>query len=353
MCWGCVRKKQQTLERPFRANPDRGRSVKKRLGLLTWLIILAQPSISHGADSCEQAPPEALAATSPRGTLVLIIDDLGHRRRTGMAMVELPGKVNLAILPHTPHAEELARAGFSAGKEIMLHAPMSNTGGTSVGPGGLTPLLPRDEFDRTLADNIDAIPHVRGINNHMGSELTTLPLQMGWVMQTLLRRNLYFVDSRTNAETVAAKTAEDYSVPHLSRSVFLDNEISVDAITRQFSALVSRAEQEGLAVGIGHPYPQTALFLEQALPSLKCRGIELALVSEVLQGAFSPPQDATQTADDYQPDSEPNDNIPLGHVGLGLRNRVLAEVKNTGSEDRIGTSQGNPFHQVVQVTNAP
>lgn len=348
-----MRKEQQTLERSLRANPDRGRSGKTRLVLLAWLIVLVQPSISRGAQYCEQAPPEALAAASPRGILVLIIDDLGHRRRTGMAMVELPGKVNLAILPHTPHAKELALAGFSAGKEIMLHAPMSNAGGTPVGPGGLTPLLARDEFDRTLADNIDAIPHVRGINNHMGSELTTLPLQMGWVMQTLLRRNLYFVDSRTNAETVAAKTAQDYSVPHLSRSVFLDNEISVDAITRQFSTLVSQAEREGVAVGIGHPYPQTALFLKQALPALKCRGIELALVSEVLQGSFKPLQDAGQAADDYQPGSEPDDNIPLGHVSLGLRHRVLPEVKNTGSEDCVGASQSNTFHQVVQVANTP
>ncbi|MEP5320915.1 divergent polysaccharide deacetylase family protein [Marinobacter alexandrii] len=268
---------------------------------------------------------------------MLIIDDLGHRRRTGMSMVRLPGKVNLAILPHTPHAEELAQSGFSAGKEIMLHAPMSNEGGTTLGPGGLTPLLSREEFDHTLATNIDAIPHVRGINNHMGSELTTLPLQMGWVMQTLVRRDLYFVDSRTNPKTVAAKTAADYRVPHLSRSVFLDNEISEETIGKEFERLIKRAEREGMAVGIGHPYVQTATVLERELPLLKCRGIELALVSEVLDNQASSQESATPVNDDYNPASEPNFDISLSHVSLGLRNGVLTEVENTGSEHRVGT----------------
>ena len=279
---------------------------------------------------CSEGPPKSLASGSARGTLVLIIDDLGHRRRTGLAMVKLPGKINLAILPHTPHAQELAEAGFAQGKEIMLHAPMSNAGGTPLGPGGLTPLLSREEFDQILVSSIDAVPHVRGINNHMGSELTTLPLQMGWVMQTLLRRDLYFVDSRTNAETVAAKTARDYSVPHLSRSVFLDNEINAEAINTQFELLVQRAEKEGIAVGIGHPYPQTASVLDQALPGLECRGIELALVSEVLERGGRQGAEASGDAEDYAPASEPDFNIPLSHISLGLGNSVLTEVENTG-----------------------
>ena len=243
--------KLPTSSKTQEANPDGGRHVFLILGLLAWLILLtSSPAVlakEHWTDSCLQSPPPELAASSPRGTLILIIDDLGHGRRTGLSMVALPGKINLAILPHTPHAKELAQAGFAAGKEIMLHVPMSNSGGTLLGPGGLTPSLSREEFDRTRTESIDAIPHVRGINNHMGSELTTLPLQMGWVMQALIRRGLYFVDSRTNARTVAAKTAGNYNVPHLSRSIFLDNETSEVAITSQFNHLVKRAEQEGLA----------------------------------------------------------------------------------------------------------
>lgn len=305
------------------------------------------------ATSCATLPPEGLAASEPRGTVVLIIDDLGHRLSTGMSMVELPGKVNLAVLPHTPYAEKLATAGHGAGKEIMLHAPMSNLGGMPIGPGGLTPDLQQTDFSRILEAGIDAVPHVQGINNHMGSELTTMPEQMSWVMETLLRRNLYFVDSRTNPRTVAGKTAASLDVPHLSRSVFLDNEANEEAIARQFRTLVRRAEHKGLAVGIGHPYEATAAYLQKAIPALKCRGIRLALVSEVLRETGQLPDTASPPLNDYRPSSEPDFDAMLGHIGLGLGNRVLPKVEDTGGEHRISAPKGNTLYQVIQVSHSP
>jgi polysaccharide deacetylase 2 family uncharacterized protein YibQ len=284
---------------------------------------------------------------------VLNIDDLGYHYGIGMDMVALPGKVNLAVLPHTPHSTRLAQAGHRAGKEIMLHAPMSNSGGMPLGPGGLTPTLTEEAFARILEEDIDAIPHVRGINNHMGSELTTMPQQMAWVMATLLRRELYFVDSRTSPQTIAGKTAEHFAVPYLSRSVFLDNEPTEEAISRQFQTLVNRAERKGLAVGIGHPYAATADYLKTALPALRCRGIRLALVSEVLQETGDLPDTAAPPLDDYSPTSEPDFNTVLGHISLGLGDRVLPEMENTGGENGIGTTQGNSLYQMIQVTHPP
>ncbi|RLQ23537.1 divergent polysaccharide deacetylase family protein [Seongchinamella sediminis] len=315
--------------------------------LLAWLLALALPASADADGPCDTAPPAGIAASTARASLVLIIDDLGHRRRQGLAMVNLPGKLNLAILPHTPFGPELAEAGFAAGKEILLHAPMSNAGGVPLGAGGLTAALPREEFDRILAENINAVPHIRGVNNHMGSELTTQPLQMGWVMQALLRRDLYFIDSRTNAATVAAQTAADYQVPHLSRSVFLDNETAPAAISAQFDRLLALAERDGVAVGIGHPYPSTAEFLAAALPALKCRGIELALVSEILA------RQAQRERPGGGPGSEPDFDAVPGHVSLGLGYGVLAEMEDAGGEDRVGAALEHPGDQVIEVANAP
>ena len=113
--------------------------------LVAWLLLaILSPGAGasgHWSDSCAGLPPAGLAAKDPRGTVVLIIDDLGYHHGIGMDMVALPGKVNLAVLPHTPYSTKLARAGHLAGKEIMLHAPMSNSGGMPLGPGGLTPTL--------------------------------------------------------------------------------------------------------------------------------------------------------------------------------------------------------------------
>ena len=334
--------------------------------ILAGLLLLAFPASAaangadygtdtgadHWTEACTAPPPAGLAAPFPRNTLVLIIDDLGYHWRQGMAMVELPGKINLAILPHTPHAERLAQAGYANRKEIMLHAPMSNEGNTPLGKGGLTPGMPREAFDRALATALDSVPHVRGVNNHMGSELTQLPLQMGWLMQALLRRDLYFVDSRTSAKTVAADTAAAYSVPNLSRTVFLDNERTPEAIRAHFERLVKLAEKNQLAVGIGHPYPETSAFLKQAIPALRCRGIRLAWVSEVLQGT-SGEHPALPAENEYTPLSEPDFYAPLSHVSLGLGNGVLTEVEDAGGQHRIGTADDNAVYQVIQGTHAP
>lgn len=277
----------------------------------------------HWTDTCQEEPPAYLASPAARFALVLIIDDLGHQLRNGMAVADLPGKINLAVLPHTPHGRRIANAGHKVGKEILLHAPMSNVSNIPLGSGALTPALSRQEFEKNLLESLASVPHVQGVNNHMGSELTQRAQQMGWLMQVLRRRNLYFIDSRTSAATIAATTATAYGVPNLSRAVFLDNERTWEAIDERFQRLLARAKKTGLAVGIGHPYPVTSAYLRKALPALKCRGVELVLASEAL---------------------EPNFNTTLGHVGLGLGNSVLPEVEDAGREHRIGTPQSNTLN---------
>ena len=102
--------------------------------------------------------------------------------------------------------------GHQAGKEIMLHAPMSTLSDQYLGTGALTLDLSEAEFRATLNAAILQIPHLQGVNNHMGSELTQHPQQMVWLMDELKQQGLYFVDSRTSKETVAARIAEEQRV---------------------------------------------------------------------------------------------------------------------------------------------
>ena len=101
-------------------------------------------------------------------------------------------------------------------------------------------------------------------------------------MQELAARDLYYVDSRTSTESLAATVAAEYGIPHLSRQVFLDNEASTEAIHTQFQELLRVAEKHGLAVAVGHPYPETINYLQKVLPTLQASGYRLALISEVL-----------------------------------------------------------------------
>ena len=65
--------------------------------------------------------------------------------------------------------------------------------------------------------------------------------------------------------------------------MFLDNERSQKEIFNQFQLLIERARRNGMALGIGHPYPETIAVLERQLPQLAFYGVTLVPVSELIR----------------------------------------------------------------------
>jgi polysaccharide deacetylase 2 family uncharacterized protein YibQ len=223
-----------------------------------------------------------LAATAARAepgseaAIGVIIDDLGNNLREGERAAHLPGAVACAVLPHTPYARTIADAAYASGKEVILHLPMeSRDAQEEPGPGQLDTGMPALEMRATLDYNLTTVPHVIGVNNHMGSLLTTEPIAMNWLMHELSQRHLFFVDSRTAAGSVAATTAHTLGVPVLERDVFLDDNLSPQAVATQLARLEHLARRHGFALAIGHPHPVTLTALEQWLPRLEERGIRL------------------------------------------------------------------------------
>lgn len=229
-------------------------------------------------------PMGSMAATMPR--IAIIIDDIGPRYLEGKQAVALPGPVTTAFLPQTANTRDLAEAAHASGKEVMLHLPLEATNGKALGPGGITLQMDEAQFLHTLRENIDSVPHARGVNNHMGSLLTRHPGAMTWLMRELgARGNFYFIDSRTHADTVALQMAEEAGIPRAKRDVFLDNVQEADAIAAEFERLVALAKANGRAIAIGHPYPETMAFLADVLPRLERDfGVRLVPASDLLEG---------------------------------------------------------------------
>jgi len=221
--------------------------------------------------------------TTPR--ISIIIDDMGNRLHEGSAAIALPGELTFAVLPHTTYSRRLATAAHDAGKEVMLHQPMEAiTDNHLLGEGGITLDMTKRDIERTLRRNLASVPFTVGINNHMGSLMTRHPGNMAWLMAVLKRRgDLYFVDSKTTAESIAAQVARENEVPNSKRNVFLDHSIDTNAIKEQFARLIRLAKLTGSAIGIGHPHPETIAVLEELLPDLERQGIRLIPVSEMIQ----------------------------------------------------------------------
>ena len=221
--------------------------------------------------------------------IAIIIDDLGNSLHLGRDAIELPGALTYSVLPKLPYSREIAQLAHDGGKEVMLHLPMQTHDGHSLGPGGLHRALNRKEFAHAVRASLASVPHVSGVNNHMGSLLTRDKGAMRWLMQDLrCFHDLYFVDSRTDVRTVARELAREAGLANAQRDVFLDNQQDPDYVRSQFRRLIAKAQEEGTAIGIGHPYPATLAVLAEEIPRLAGQGIQLVPVSKLVETQRNP-----------------------------------------------------------------
>ncbi|WP_313025296.1 divergent polysaccharide deacetylase family protein [Pseudomonas lopnurensis] len=247
------------------------------MSMRRWATPLLLCGALIGQAVASEAPHEAVQpARMPR--LALVIDDLGQNPARDQRVLELPGPVALAILPDTRHAATLAEQAHRAGKTVLLHMPMAPAGGRFA----WHPQLPHDELERRLDAALAAVPHVSGVNNHMGSAMTEQPQAMAWLMGELQRRHLFFLDSRTSPRTVAAANAQRVALASLSRDIFLDNDPSAEAVAERFRAAIALAREQGSVVVIGHPHGSTLALLERELPRLAEQGIEWIGIDQMI-----------------------------------------------------------------------
>jgi hypothetical protein len=237
-----------------------------------------QPTRVPTATPRPQPPPGA------RGRLAILLDDGGQSMDLVPQAAALPSAVAVAILPFLPYSAETANAMYDAGHEIWLHLPMEPEGypNENPGPGALLVEMPPKDLRRTVHSALNNIPHVVGVNNHMGSRATTDLRMMTWVMQELKARNMAFIDSRTTTRTVAEEAARAQGVPTNRRHVFLDNERTQAAIRSQLDEAVYRCRMEGEIIAIGHLAPETVQLLAKELPGLAKRGADLVPPSELV-----------------------------------------------------------------------
>ncbi len=224
------------------------------------------------------------SSSSAKNLASIIIDDIGNNYEHGQTIINFPAAITLAILPQTKFSIQLATQAHNKNKEVMLHLPLQSVGHHKSTPGTLKLHMSKQQFIKQLKINLASVPHIRGINNHMGSLLTRHPGHMDWLMNEVANLDdMYFVDSRTSKKSVAADIASHYQIPNLTRDIFLDPDFKLETISRQFDRFIQVAKKKGYAVAIGHPHPITLSFLKRNLSRLRDNNIELVPISKLIE----------------------------------------------------------------------
>ncbi len=215
--------------------------------------------------------------------LVIVMDDVGYSVDRAQRIIDLPGPVTLGLLPFAPDTHEVARRAHAAGREVILHQPMEPLPAPHVQPieGTLTLGMAPAQFNALTEAAMSAIPGIVGVNNHTGSRLTQYREPMRRFMAHLAQRHLFFLDSRTTADTVAFDVAEEQRIPALRRDVFLDHFPNEGAIAAAFAEALSIARRQGHAIVIGHPHEASIRFLETRLRDLP-PGVRLVTLSDLI-----------------------------------------------------------------------
>ncbi len=250
-------------------------------GRLSVVFTTPRPLAAAG-----KRPEKVVPAPRAEGLVAIIIDDMGNSLEAVDEICSFGQPVTISILPQSAHAEVTAQIAFEKGLEVMLHLPgesLNNHEDNAYTAGLIRSGMSREEIQALVEDSIARVPHIQGVNNHMGSRITREETVMRPILETLKRHDLFFLDSRTTADSIAFDLARRMGLRSASRNVFLDASVGVEFSKQKMTELVRLAQRTGRAIGIGHPFPETLQALRESLPLLAGPNVKPVFVSEIIR----------------------------------------------------------------------
>ena len=226
--------------------------------------------------------PEMTGSKKVKPKVIIVFDDMGIDRRAFEQVAQLPGPLTLAFLPYAKDVDALADQAREAGLELMLHLPMQPQGSADPGPHALKADMTGAAFLKELEWNLNRFDGYVGVNNHMGSKLTTDEAAMKTVLAYLKHEGLFFLDSVTTGDTVVRSAGAMVDARILSRDVFIDAEDSKIAIIRLLELVERIAIETGYVIAICHPRQATIDILGPWLTSAPYRGFDVTTLSALI-----------------------------------------------------------------------
>jgi hypothetical protein len=264
---------------PPAVGPD-DQAIRERMA--EWAVRDAEQWTEHEGDL-------TIPWQDAQGHLAIVIDDVGRELDLFESLLDLRFPLTFSVLPGSVYAtgvQQRLRADERRPREILLHLPMEPVDPNAMAgvESGEIFLLASDTPEQLRAKTlaaIAAVPHAVGVNNHMGSKLTSERAAMSAIMPALREQGLFFLDSRTTPATVAALESARAGLPTLSRQVFLDHEPEREAIRAALHDAAARSRNEPV-IAIAHPSQAVVEVLREELPRLHERGVGVYPASRLL-----------------------------------------------------------------------
>ncbi len=214
---------------------------------------------------------------SGKPKLAIIIDDVGTSSQV-KAIKSLHLPLTMSFLP--PSKSRPNTAKLAAHENFyMVHLPMEAKNWSAEEPNTLRIHDSQQAVLRRIKEIKKWFPRVHYINNHTGSKFTSNETAMNRLIYALKKNHIFFIDSRTTAETKAPKVMENFGLKYVARDVFLDHHMDKAYVLQQIKKAIEVAKKHGTAIAIGHPHKNTLRALYESKAILK--GVDLVLVNRL------------------------------------------------------------------------
>ena len=241
-----------------------------------------QVSASHEYDDPSLDKPHErstseIKLTPSKPKLAIIIDDMSVRSQVN-AIKSLGLRLTMSFLPPSkihPNSAILA----SHEKRYMVHLPLEALNFSHNEPNTLRVKDSQEKIIKRIKELKRMFPKVQYINNHTGSKFTSNEIAMNRLIYALKSNGIYFIDSRTTADTKAPKVMKNFGLKYMARDVFLDHDMDKKAVKKQIKRAVELAKEYGSAIAIGHPHVNTILALSESKKLLK--DVDLVYISQL------------------------------------------------------------------------
>ncbi len=226
---------------------------------------------------------DALPAKTKDGVLVFVFDDGGHQVSHTQDFIDLPFDVTIAVLPQLADSVETAQLVRHSGNELFLHQPMQAINlNINPGPGAILPGMTTGEAASIVRQNLAELGKVAGINNHEGSLITSDRNLMNAVLDVCDDNDIFFLDSRTTADTVVPMLALERDIIIHDRDIFIDNEKDKAYMREMVEKGLKIADEQGYAIMIGHvTTPLLASLLDEMYDDLSSQGYTFTTPSQL------------------------------------------------------------------------
>lgn len=242
-------------------------------------------SISEKIVKAPFQPADKAKKPSSTGRIAVVLDDWGYHLESCQAIQDIPQPIAVAVLPGLAYSKAIAECAHDQHKVVMLHLPLEPHQYLEHYPANyiITTNMRRQRVERLLKENLDEVPFVEGVNNHMGSRATENRHLMSIVFAQLRERGLFFLDSMVTGKSICKDLAREMNIEFTQRDVFLDNKNERSYIEGQFVELAKLARRRGYALAIGHDRPLTLQIVKEQLDKLQREGFQIVNIKEFLQ----------------------------------------------------------------------